>query len=82
MGHRHAKQHAPRLGRKRIAHIPGHTNEAETAEELGVSIRTLRKWRQLRIGPPWTAVGRQIHYSNESRAAWLKSREVQPARAA
>ena len=75
---RHAKQHAPRLKRKRVAHIPGHTSEAETAEELGVSVRTLRKWRQLRIGPPWTAVGRQIHYRIESRLAWLKSREVQP----
>ena len=78
MGQRHAKQHAPRL--KRTAHIPGHANEFETAEELGVSTRTLRKWRQLRIGPPWTAVGRKILYSNESRAAWLKSREVQPVR--
>jgi hypothetical protein len=79
MGQRHAKQQAPRLKRKRIAHIPGHTNEFETAEELGVSIRTLRKWRQLRIGPPWTAVGRQIFYDDSSRAAWLKSREIQPA---
>ena len=82
MGQRRAKDRAPRLKRKRIAHIPGHTNEAETAEELGVSVRTLRKWRQLRVGPPWTAVGRQIHYGDESRAAWVKSQEVQPARAA
>jgi hypothetical protein len=73
---RHIKRHAPR--QKRIAHIPGHTDEFKTAEELGVSIRTLRKWRQLRIGPPWTSVGRFIHYSDESRAEWLKSREVKP----
>jgi hypothetical protein len=79
-GKRHAKQHAGRLKRKRIAHIPGFTNEFETAEELGVSIRTLRQWRQFGIGPPWTAVGRQIHYNDESRAAWLKSCEVQPVR--
>jgi hypothetical protein len=79
MGQRHANEHA---ARKRIAHIPGHANEFETAEEFGVSVRTLRKWRQLRVGPPWITVGCQIHYSNESRAAWLKSREVQPARAA
>jgi len=82
MGHRHAKRHAPPLRRKRIAHVPGHTNEFETADELGVSVRTLRKWRQLRVGPPWTVVGRQIHYSDESRAAWVKSRQVEPARAA
>jgi hypothetical protein len=77
-GKQNAKQTAPRWKRKRTASIPGYTNEFETAEELGVSIRTLRQWRQLRIGPPWTEVDRQIHYSDESRAAWLKSREVRP----
>ena len=77
-GKQNAKQHAPRWQRKRIARIPGHTSEFETAEELGVSIRTLRKWRQLRIGPPWTSVGRFIHYNDESVAAWLRSREVRP----
>jgi hypothetical protein len=79
MGQRHTKQHALRLKRKRI---PGYSSELETAEELNVSVRTLRKWRQLRIGPPYTEIGRQIYYSDESRAAWLKSREVQPVRAA
>ena len=44
------KQRVPRWKRKRI---PGYTPEPETAEELNVSLRTLRKWRQLRIGPPW-----------------------------
>jgi hypothetical protein len=65
--------------RKRLA---GYSSESETAEELNVAIRTLRKWRQLQIGPPWTTVGRQIFYGNESRAAWLRSQEVQPVRAA
>ena len=60
--------------------IPGYTPEFETAEELRVSVRTLRKWRQLRIGPLYVEVGRQIHYGDESRAAWLRSREVQPVR--
>lgn len=74
----HAKRHAPSWKRKITNRIPGYTPEAEIAEELNVSVRTLRKWRQLRVGPPWTEVGRQIHYSDESRAAWLKSREVRP----
>jgi hypothetical protein len=73
---RQSKERAPPQ-RKRI---PGYTPERETAEELNVAVRTLRKWRQLKIGPPWTAVGRQILYGDESRAAWLKSREVQPIR--
>jgi hypothetical protein len=59
---------------------PGYTPERETAEELNVAVRTLRKWRQLQIGPPWTTVGRQIFYGDEDRAAWLKSRRVQPIR--
>ena len=59
---------------------PRYTPEPETADELNVSVRTLRKWRQLRVGPPYIGVGRQIHYGDESRAAWLKSREVQPIR--
>jgi hypothetical protein len=73
------KQRAPRWKRKRHT-IPGYTPESETAEELNVSVRTLRKWRQLRIGPPYVEVGRQIFYGNKSRAAWLKRREVQPVR--
>jgi hypothetical protein len=60
--------------------ITGYTGEPETAEELNVSIRTLRKWRQLRIGPPYVEVGRQIYYGDDARAAWLKSREIQPVR--
>ena len=70
-----AKRHAPRW---KLNHIPGYTPEAETAEELNVSLRTLRKWRQLRVGPPYIKVGRQVHYSDEGRTAWLKANEVQP----
>jgi hypothetical protein len=77
---RHAKQHEPRRKRTRIAQIPGHTNEFETAEELGVSTRTLRKWRQLGVGPPWADIGHRIYYPDEQRTAWIKSRVVQPAR--
>jgi hypothetical protein len=76
---RQSKQRAGRWRRKR-KRILGYSSESETAEELNVTVRTLRKWRQLQIGPPWTAVGRQIIYDDESRAAWLKSCEVQPVR--
>jgi hypothetical protein len=74
---RQGEQRAPRRKRKRIH---GYTPEAETAEELNVSVRTLRKWRQLRIGPAYIEVGRQIHYPDEPRAAWLRSRLVEPIR--
>jgi len=82
MRDRQREQRASKQKRRRTACIPGHVSEVEAAEELGVSVRTLRKWRQLRVGPPWTAVGRKILYRDESRAAWLKSREVLPVHAA
>ena len=76
---RQRKQRAPRLKRK---HIPGYMPEAETADGLNVSVRTLRKWRQEGIGPSYVKFGRQIHYSLEGRAAWLRSLECKPVRAA
>jgi hypothetical protein len=76
---RQRKQRAPRLKRK---HIPGYTPEVETADALNVSVRTLRKWRQEGIGPSYVKFGRQIHYSLQGRAAWLRSLERKPVRAA
>jgi hypothetical protein len=74
---RQRKQRAPRGKRKRI---PGYTPETETAEELNVSVRTLRKWRQQGMGPPYVKFARQIHYPNEGRIAWLRRQEVEPVR--
>jgi helix-turn-helix protein len=74
-----SKQQARVVRRKRLA---GYSTESETAEELNVAVRTLRKWRAAGEGPPWTTVGRQIFYGDESSAAWLKSQEVRPVRAA
>jgi hypothetical protein len=71
------KRRAGRLKRKRI---PGYTPEAETADALNVSLRTLRKWRQEGLGPSYVKFGRQIHYSVEGRAAWLKAIETRPVR--
>ena len=79
MPKRHRKQHASRLKRKRFA-IPGYTNEAETAEQLSVAVRTLRKWRQQGLGPAYTKFGKQVHYRDASRDAWLRRQEVEPVR--
>ena len=77
-----AKKRAPRLKRKRIAHIPGYTPEADTAEQLGVAVRTLRKWRQQGLGPAYTKFRKQVHYRDASRDAWLQRQEVEPVRSA
>jgi hypothetical protein len=72
-----ANQRAPSWKRKRI---PGYSPERETAEELNVSVRTLRKWRSQGVGPPYVAIARRFYYSDERRDAWVKSREVVPVR--
>ena len=80
MSDRHREQRAPRLKRKRIAHIPGYIPESEMAEQLGVAVRTLRKWRQQGLGPAYTKFGNQVHYRDASRDAWLRRQEVEPVR--
>jgi Helix-turn-helix domain len=82
MPERHRKQRAPRLKRKRIAHIPGYTDECQTAESLGVAVRTLRKWRAQGLGPAYTKFGKQVYYRDASRDAWLRRQEVEPVRSA
>ena len=55
--------------------LEGYDDEETTAKELGVSTRTLKTWRRLRIGPPVTFIGRRPTYNRASKQAWLKSRE-------
>jgi predicted site-specific integrase-resolvase len=53
----------------------GLRSEAEQAERLGVTTRTLRRWRRAGYGPAVVRVGRFIYYSPEAERAWLASRE-------
>jgi DNA-binding transcriptional MerR regulator len=55
-------------------------SEEKFAAELGVSIRTLRNWRQQRYGPPFVTIGKKIVYGKSSGLAWLQSQERQPLR--
>jgi hypothetical protein len=80
MPKRSAKHRAPAWKRKRVAHLPGYTSETGTAHALGVAVRTLRKWRQLGLGPPYVRVSRQVHYQDHSLQAWVQSREIMPVR--
>jgi hypothetical protein len=73
------QRHAPRWKRKR-ANLLGYIDEYRVADELGIRVRTLRLWRAQGRGPAFIKIARQIHYSAESLAAWLKRREVQPIR--
>jgi hypothetical protein len=72
---RKAKQRAHKR-----ANIPGYTDERQTAEELGVGLRTLRKWRQQGVGPAYVKIGKKIYYRDEARAAWVRAQEIRPVR--
>jgi hypothetical protein len=49
--------------------------EGELAKELRVSDATLVSWRQKRIGPAYTKLGKRVFYRRESVAAWIAANE-------
>jgi hypothetical protein len=55
-------------------------SEEKFAAELGVSVRTLRNWRQQRSGPPFVTIGKKIVYGKGSLLAWVQTQERQPVR--
>jgi len=62
-----------------------HHTEKELARQLKEKTgfgceRTLRKWREQRIGPPWIKFGKVILYPDDGFEAWLKSQVQQPVR--
>jgi hypothetical protein len=60
--------------------IAGYITEEEQARRLGKAIRTLRHWRKMRVGPPWTSDGKNILYAEDAATRWFKSREREPVR--
>jgi DNA-binding transcriptional MerR regulator len=51
----------------------------ETAQMLRVSVRTLRRYRQLDIGPPLAGyVGRSPRYRRRDVEAWLQREDDRP----
>jgi hypothetical protein len=54
--------------------------EDEVAAETGKRVRTLRSWRKLGKGPPFTRFGRTIKYRRDSLVAYFKAQEETPVR--
>lgn len=52
----------------------------QLAEGIGISLRTLLRWQQLRIAPPRTCVGGKRLYRKSAVEAWLRAREEPEAR--
>ena len=50
----------------------------EAASYLRTSERTLARWRNQRIGPPWVRAGRAVLYRRKDLEEWLEQNTVQP----
>jgi hypothetical protein len=50
-------------------------SDPELADDLGVTIRTTKSWRDKRTGPPVTYIKGKPYYRKVSAREWLLSRE-------
>ena len=50
--------------------------EDELAEQIGVPIKSLQRWRSYGGGPAFVKIGRSVRYRPASVEAWLLEREV------
>jgi len=55
--------------------------EAQLADELGRSVRTIQRWRAQRVGPPFIRLGREIRYRPDAVRDWLLANEQAQPRA-
>jgi hypothetical protein len=59
--------------------LDGYLSPEQAALELGVSTRTLARWRAMRIGPPYTYIGqKKLQYRRGAVLAWLQHHEKDP----
>ncbi len=56
-------------------------SECELASELNRTERTVKRWRNERIGPPFIQIGRETLYRRDAVRDWLLSKETAQARA-
>lgn len=54
--------------------------EAEYAELRGVSVRTIKRERAARRGPPYIRLGRKVFYRRAAIEQWIIAQEVTPVR--
>ena len=55
-------------------------SEAEASAEVDKTVRTLRKWRQKRIGPPYAYFGRTVKYHSPTFLEHFRSSQVMSVR--
>ena len=55
--------------------------EAEAADFLRLSVRTLQAWRLRVAGPSFVQVGRAVRYRRRDLITWIEANTVSPSRA-
>lgn len=53
--------------------LSGFVAIATVALELGVHIRTLKRWKNLQYGPPSVSIGKRVFYRRADIQAWLSN---------
>lgn len=53
-------------------------NEQEVAEELRLSVKTIRMMRYRKSGPPYAKFGRSVRYQRSALEAYKRERTVYP----
>lgn len=48
-------------------------NEYQAAERLGLSVKTLRRWRWLKQGVPWIRIGTAVRYAPRDIGAFIEA---------
>jgi predicted site-specific integrase-resolvase len=48
-------------------------NEYQAAQALGLSVKTLRRWRWLGRGPVWRKLGAAVRYADADLAAFIEA---------
>jgi hypothetical protein len=59
------------LSTPRSSLLADYLPEKDLAAQLDVNVRTLARWRDLRIGPPFVTRGREIEYPIGGVREWL-----------
>jgi excisionase family DNA binding protein len=57
---------------------PRALSENEAAQQLGLSVATLRAWRLRRAGPPFVRFGRAVRYLQSELDKFVKKHTVEP----
>ena len=55
-----------------------YVNDVEAARILSASPQTLRNWRHMRKGPPYTKRGRMVRYSLKLLMLYMKEGNIDP----